>query len=143
MDPDAGGIAVAERIWPLVREMSRSLLFDRVQYVIEGEILPKNVAALQEEYPAQIHACFLGYPLIEPAQKLHDIRTHAGHPNDWPQEYTDSALLPIILREIAFSQYLHAECARYHLPYFDMSAQFVPTMDLVVEYVAALRDGHE
>jgi putative acetyltransferase len=143
IDPNAGGILVAERLWPLVREMSRSLLFDQVQYVIEGEILPKNVAALQAEYPTQVHACFLGYPLITPAQKLHDIRTHAGHPNDWPQEYTDSGLLPIILREIAFSQYLRAECAQYHLPYFDMSTQFVLIMDQVAEYVAALRDGHE
>jgi hypothetical protein len=46
-------------------------------------------------------------------RKLHDIRTYSGHPNDWPSTYADSALLNIITREIAFSQYLMDACAWY------------------------------
>ena len=137
IDPDAGGLRVAERLWPLVREMSANLLAERVDYALEGELVPKHVDALRRVYPSQIKACFLGYATMTPAQKLHEIRTHAGYPNDWSSEYSDSDLLNIITREIAFSQYLMAECATYHLRYFDTSHNFVQTLDAVVAYIRA------
>ena len=137
IDPDAGGIVVGERLWPLVREMSISLLHDDVDYVIEGELLPKHVAALRSNYPAQVKACFLGYTIIMPAQKLHDIRTYSGFPNDWSSNRSDPELLHIIGRMIAFSQYLKDECAAYSLPYFDTSRDFAQTLDQVVAYVCA------
>ena len=137
IDPDAGGMQVAERLWPLVREMSGNLLAEQDHYVFEGEILPKHVAALRDTAPAQVQACFLGYATVAPGQKLRDLRMHSGHPNDWPHSYSDAALLPIITREIAFSQYLQAECATYHLPYFDISHQFAPILDQVVAYIHA------
>ena len=137
IDPDAGGIIVAEKLWPLVREMSISLLREGVDYGFEGELLPQHVAALRHDYPSQIKACFLGYTTITPTQKLHEIRTHAGYPNDWAITYADSALLNIITREIAFSQYLMDACARYNMRYFDTSHDFVQTLDQVVAYVRA------
>ena len=135
IDPNAGAVQVAERLWPLVREMSISLLHDQVDYVFEGELLPQDIAALRQPHTTQIHACFLGYRTITPAQKLHEIRTHAGHPNDWPQEYSDADLLTIIIREIAFSQYVHTECLRYDIPYFDMSRNFMSVLDDVVAHI--------
>lgn len=135
VDPDAGAIAVAERLWPLVREMSRSLLADQIPYVLEGELLPKHVAALREAYPSQVSGCFLGYTEITPSQKLHNIRLHGGHPNDWPQSYSDVALLAIIEREIAFSHFVRTECELAHLAYFDTSEQFTATLDQVVGYI--------
>lgn len=141
IDPDAGALQVAARLWPVVREMSISLLYDRVDYVLEGELLPKDVAALQQAYPAQIRACFLGYATITPEQKLHEIRLYGGHPNDWPQSYTDADLLTIIKREIAFSHYLPAECTKYDFRYFDTSHQFIQTLDEVVEYLWKYNQG--
>lgn len=132
-DPDAGSLQVAQRLWPLVREMSASLLYDGIDYVFEGELLPKDIAALQQAHPGQVYGCFLGYCTIAPAQKLHELRTYAGHPNDWPQELDDAALLTIIQREIAFSQFVQSECAQYHLPYFDTSHQFDPILDAVID----------
>lgn len=139
IDPDAGGMQVATRLWPLVREMSLNLLHERVDYVFEGEILPQDVAALRCAYPMQVCGFFLGYSTVTPTQKLHEMRTYAGFPNDWPQEYTDAALLTIINREIAFSQYLQAECLRYHFRYFDSSHHFMPVLDEVVAYVQSMR----
>jgi hypothetical protein len=135
IDPDAGGIIVGERLWPLVREMSASLLRDRVDYVIEGEVLPKHVAALRDAHPSQIKACFLGYTAITPAQKLHHIRTHSGYPNDWSSEYSDPDLLNIITSMIGFSQYLMDECNTYNLRYFDTSHNFLQVLDQVVAYI--------
>jgi hypothetical protein len=135
-NPDAGGLLVGEKLWSLVREMSNSLLSDGVDYVIEGELLPKHVAALQQKYPAQVRACFLGYTTITPAQKLLEIRTHAGHPNDWPRDYSDEDLLKIITKMLEFSTYLKEECTTYQLRYFDTSHHFVETMDGVVAYLS-------
>ena len=137
LDPDAGCIIVAEKLWPLVREMSINLLGEGVDYALEGELLPQHVDALRHNHPSQIKACILGYATITPTQKLHDIRTYSGHPNDWPSTYADSALLNIITREIAFSQYLMDACARYSMRYFDMSHDFLQTLDQVVAYVQA------
>lgn len=67
LDPDAGGMVVAEKLWPLVREMSRNLLGEGVDYALEGELLPQHVDALRHTYPAQIKGCFLGYATIHPA----------------------------------------------------------------------------
>jgi len=136
IDPDAGGIQVAERLWPLVKEMSVSLLHDQMDHVFEGEILPKNVEVLRRAYPTQVRASFLGYCTITPVQKLHEIRKHSGYPNDWPQEHTDVDLLKIINREIKFSQYLQSECVKYHhFRYFDLSHNFMQMLDHVVDYL--------
>ena len=142
VDPDAGGVVVAQGLWPLVREMCRNLLMEGVDYVFEGEILPESVAALRQEYPERIAGCFLGYSSIAPEQKLLEVRTHGGHPNDWPQEYSDDALLAVIKREIAFSQYLLAECTLHQFPYFDTSDRFLPTLDAVVAYVRGQNAKH-
>jgi hypothetical protein len=141
LDPDAGGMAVAEKLWPLVREMSINLLGEGVDYALEGELLPQHMDAFRQADSAQIKACFLGYATISPTQKLHDIRTYSGHPNDWSSTYTDSELLNIITREIAFSQFLMEACVRYGLRYFDTSDDFVATLDQVVAYVRAERSA--
>jgi hypothetical protein len=135
LDPDAGGIIVAEKLWPLVREMSASLLREGIDYAMEGELLPRHVDALRRAHPSQVKACFLGYSTITPTQKLHEIRTYSGHPNDWSSTYADASLLGIIAREIAFSQYLIDECAKYDLRYFDTSHDFVQTQERVVAYI--------
>lgn len=135
IDPDAGGLVVGERLWPLVREMSFNLLDDGVDYVLEGELLPKHVAPLWRSYPTQIKACFLGYTTITPEQKLYNIRTHGGHPNDWPSNYTDAELLPVIVKMIEFSHYLQAECTTYQMRYFDSSQHFQATLDQVMAYI--------
>jgi len=135
IDPNAGAKAVGERLWPLVREMSKNLLMEDVNYAIEGEMLPKDVAALRRDYPAQVRACFLGYTSISPAEKLHNIRTYAGYPNDWSAEYDDAELLRVITDMIEFSRYLKDECAVHGLRYFDTSTDFTQTHDQVVAYI--------
>ena len=135
IDPNAGGIVVGERMWPLVREMCASLLHDHIDYLLEGELLPKHVGALQSAHPRQVKACFLGYADITPAQKLRDIRAHSGFPNDWPTEYSDAGLLDVIRVNIDYSRYLRDECARHNVRYFDTSHDFLPIHDQVVAYL--------
>ena len=136
IDPNSGAIQVGNKMWSLIYEMSMSLLRDRVNYVFEGELLPGHVSALQQEFPAQVKACFLGYATIEPEQKLKEIRQYGGYPNDWAVEYSDADLLKIIKREIEFSQYLQDECAKHNLPYFDTSDNFLATAEQIIRYIS-------
>ncbi len=138
IQPDAGALIVAHQIWPLVWEMSRSLLFDRVSYIFEGEILPQPLALLRDHNPTQVNACFIGYALIDPQQKLEQIRQNAGYPNDWSISYSDADLLSIIQREIGFSQYLQHACQSSNFPYFDTSQNFVATLDQVFQHIQSV-----
>ncbi len=135
IDPDAGGREVALRLWPLVREMSHNLLAEGMNYVIEGEVVPQSVAALQEIYPGCIKACFLGYIHLTPAQKLEEVRRHSGFPNDWPHSCSDLELLDILASQIDFSQHLTSECNTYGFRYFDTSHHFMQTLDEVAAYL--------
>jgi hypothetical protein len=137
IDPDAGPIIVSERLWPLVREMSINLLGEGVDYIIEGEVLPKHVAAFQRDHPGKVKACFLGYVPITLEQKLREIRAHAGLPNDWSSEYSDPELLNVITEMIIFSQYLKDECAVYGLRYFDTSENFEQVLDAVMAFICS------
>lgn len=141
LDPNAGAQQVAGRLWGLVREMSESLLWDGIDYVFEGELLPKDVAALRAAHPGRVCACFLGYGHISPERKRDEIRSHAGTPNDWTLEMDDSALLTILRREIAFSRYLESECARWNFAYYDLSEQFLPVLARVFADLRGLQAG--
>jgi hypothetical protein len=138
IDPDAGAVAVATRLWPIVRELSYNLIAEGLPYLIEGEVLPKQVAGLRDAYPASVDACFLGYTAITPARKLRELRRHGGHPNDWPRELPDDAVLRIIEREIAFSRSLEPECRTHGFAYFDTSRDFVGTQERVVAHIREL-----
>jgi len=140
IDPDAGSVAVAERLWPLVRAMSMSLLRDGVDYVFEGELLPKHVAALRNAYPAQVKACFLGYTDIDPAAKVRHVRTYGHYPNNWASDYADDQLVNIITREIEFSRALRDACAAHQLRYFDTSHDFTQTLRQVMAFVTSGED---
>lgn len=135
IDPNAGAMITAVQLWPLVREMSHSLLADRVSYVFEGELLPKQLADLRDHFPTQVYACFLGYAFLQADDKLKHMRKHTGYPNDWSVEYTDTELLAIIRREIEFSQYVRDECQTYNFPYFDTSHDFVATGEQVFVHI--------
>jgi hypothetical protein len=128
---DEGALVTGEYIWPVVYEMSRSLLYDQTDYLFEGELLPYQIAKQRDEAPGQIIGCFLGYDQIDPHEKLRTIRQFSGFPNDWPQEVDDAKLLAIVEREIAFSRYLRQECQRYDLPYFDFSHSFLEQHDQI------------
>jgi hypothetical protein len=137
IDPEESSILVAEKLWPLVHAMTVNMIETGVHYIIEGEILPKHVHKLILCYPMQIKACFLGYTEITPPQKLREIREYSGHPNDWVNTYPDPYVLELIEDSIEFSRYLQSECTELGITYFDISDNFLDTLDRVVDYLRA------
>jgi len=136
IDPEDPNHMNPERMWPVVKSMSRNIIEAGIEYLIEGvSILPKNVKALLKSYPASIKACFIGYTRVSPEDKLRSIREYSNFPNNWSMGYSDQQLLDLINNEIKQSVYLHNECSKYNITYFDQSGDFMGTIDAVVSYL--------
>lgn len=53
---------IAEKLWPIVREMIKTYIENGVDVIIEGcYILPKFIETFEEVYKCQIYSVFLGF----------------------------------------------------------------------------------
>lgn len=129
VDPDRPTRDVALALWPLVRALCVAMIEQHDPYIVEGEIAPAHAAELIASYPGAVRACFLGYPRIEAAQKLAEIRAHGGHANDWPSECSDEYMMPLVFDMIAHSAVLERECAEHGVPFFDTSTELPAVLD--------------
>jgi hypothetical protein len=117
------------RLWPRLAPMLRNIVEVEPAYTVEGDALwPRGVAALRDEYGAQVRACFLGYAAMTPARKLAEIRAFRGGVNDWIQHHDDAYVLDLCREMIEFSQYVRDECQALDLPYLDVSDDFPGTL---------------
>jgi hypothetical protein len=143
VDPAASDAAVGERLWPVIREMARTLLDDGLDYAIEGaQLQPAHVAAVRDLHPTAVRACFLGYADATPGKKLRAIRKHAGLPNDWIQAWawSDAEVLAFIGRMTAHSAELRDRCAAHGLRYFEVSQDFDGSLTAALSYLTAPGD---
>lgn len=129
---------VAERLWPVVRGMAVTAAEDGVDYLFEGDsLLPRQAAELGRALGEGVRVAFLGYADAPPAQKLRDIRSFGGGPNDWVAGLPDDRLLEIAAKNAAFSARLREECAAFGLSYFDTSRDFSGALDAAFRHLAA------
>lgn len=126
----------AIRIWPRLESMLRNIVEVGSNYIIEGDkLLPEQVSNFIKEYPDQIVSCFLGYPNIDPLQKIKAIQLYPGHINDWTKESTEKELRDLVTEMVDYSLYLQTECNKYHIPYFDLSDDFSNTLEKAYRYL--------
>ncbi len=127
----------AQTQWPFLAELVKSIYASKAPYVLEGEVfIPQLVNNLEVE----VVPCFLGYNTANPATKMADIHAYrATSSNDWTQAYTAQEQLCIINERIAFSAQLAAQAQEYHMPYFDLSSNFVPTMERVYDALVSIK----
>ena len=126
----------AEKMWPVVQSMSRSIIEAGLEYLVEGvSILPEHVKELLQSHPASIKACFIGYTRVSPEDKLRSIREYSNFPNNWSKGYSDNQLLDLINNEVKHSVHLQNECLEYDITYFDQSGDFMETIDAAMSYL--------
>lgn len=117
-------IAKSEKLWTSVFPLMAHLEESEPNYLVEGDgILPKQISELQTKID-DLKVCFVGYTNIVPTKKLNDIRKSKAVDDDWPSDYKDEDLLPMISDMIEFSKYLKKECEKYNIQYFDCSQNF-------------------
>ena len=127
-------IPVSEELWPFISVPIKNMLETGVNYIVEGEILPKHVRQLSEDLNIEIPTCFVGYSEIEPEDKVRQIRSNAGYPNDWTSKITDNELYFHVKRSIEYSNYLKKECIANQLNYIDFSSSFDKGFAEVLNY---------
>lgn len=116
--------ARAEKLWPILKCMLKSIAIGEREYTVEGDIFqPRDIAALMKECKS-VRTCFLGYPDVVPQQKIKHIRNFPGESNNWTAEKPDDEILALIEEGAKFSAYLKEECKLTGLDFFDTATSF-------------------
>mgnify|MGYP001811780889 FL=1 len=116
---------IAEKIWPFLKGMIDNMLFDGMDYVIEGEaMLPELVANLIEKHPGKIKAVFMGYTEINVSDKVALVKQHSNGENDWLTNESDDYIRDHVGNMIAYSKMIKEGCEKHGLSYFDTSDDF-------------------
>lgn len=115
----------SEKTWKFSKELFIYFFKTQTSYLVEGDcILPQQIAELQAEYSGQIKCCFLGYPSMTAPQKLDMVRTFHLGDKDWTRKHSDEKMLEMLEAMIVYSKHLQEECAKYNIPFFDVSDNF-------------------
>ncbi|NET34874.1 MAG: ATP-binding protein [Cyanothece sp. SIO1E1] len=129
---------IAKRIWPFLKGMIDNMLFEGVDYVIEGEaMLPELIAELIEKYPGQVRAIFMGYTDMEVDKKISLVKKHRGEENDWLMNESNEYIRDHISNMISYSKRIKEDCEKYHLPYFDLSSDFDSMIEKAKKHLVA------
>ena len=127
---------VAHKVWPNIKFLLRNIVEVEPNYVIEGDkFLPEFVSQIINEYPNKITPCFLGYSSISPKQKIKEIKQNKNTINNWTENLSDRDLMELTNEMIDYSKFLKKECKKYDIPYFDLSDDFLKTLEQTYKYL--------
>ena len=127
---------IAKKIWPFLKGMIDNMIFDGMDYVIEGEaMLPSLVAEIIKQHPDKIRVVFVGYCEIEPEVKVALVKQHSDREDDWLTSQDDDYINDHIGNMIQYSQMIQEECHKHQLPYFDTSSDYSKVVDEITDYL--------
>ena len=134
-------------MWPFVKEMIETMLWEEQVYILEGgTVLPTHLHELLVDHPGKVRVCCLGYAKIDPYLMLERIRQSAKRrlPNDSMKDMPDEEVAGLIRAGIERSRAFASECARLKLPYFDVSDDFAAAQQNAFDYLTNVRadSGH-
>tara|TARA_R110000868_G_scaffold37111_10_gene131550 strand:+ start:37665 stop:38219 length:555 start_codon:yes stop_codon:yes gene_type:complete len=120
---------IAKRSWNFLKAMLETILYNDVDYIIEGEaILPELIIELMEKHPKKINICFLGYTDVIIDEKVKDIKDFSDGKSDWLVDKSDAYIIDHINNMIRHSRIIEKSCISTGLPYFDTSENFTKTI---------------
>jgi len=127
---------IAEKMGPFLQGMIENMLFDGMDYVIEGEaMLPHLAADLIEKHPGKIKVIFLGYTDINVEDKVALVRKHSDGEKDWLTNESDEYVRDHIENMIAYSKTIKNRCEEHGLSYFDTSEDFLGTIEAATDFL--------
>ncbi|MDM7861515.1 hypothetical protein QTP81_13010 [Alteromonas sp. ASW11-36] len=125
---------IAERLWPFLQAMCKSMLWTEVDFVLEGEaFLPELVRKLLDEHPDKIRVAFMGYADANSDEKANDIKKFSSGVGDWLVNEPDDYIKNHIENMVVYSVMIREGCARNNLLYFDTSQDFEGTVRRVLD----------
>jgi 2-phosphoglycerate kinase len=128
---------IAEKSWRFLKAMIESMLWEEVDYIIEGEaLLPELVIELLEKHPNQIEVCFVGFTNIDIDKKLRDIKQYRAKKKDWLSEKSDEYIKDHIQNMVEHSIKMKQSCEENSILYFDTSLNFIKVIENAIEYLS-------
>ncbi|MBO6794037.1 MAG: hypothetical protein JJ895_09005 [Balneolaceae bacterium] len=120
---------IARKMWPFLKGMIDNLIYDDIDYVIEGEaMLPELLIELKKKYPGKTKAVFLGFADVDPNLKFDQIKTYSTGVDDWLIKESDAYIKDHIENMIRHSTMIREECAKWNLSYFETSIEFLDVL---------------
>ncbi len=127
---------IAKKMWPFLKGMIDNMIFDGMDYVIEGEaMLPELVAELLKKYPGKIKVVFVGYADISVHEKVKLVKEFCDRDDDWLISESDAYIKDHIGNMIGYSKMIKEGCEKHNLPYFDTSKDFLKSIDKAIEFM--------
>lgn len=121
-------------LWPYFKGLILAREYYSERLLIEGtNFLPKLLTEVKDI--PYLRVCFLGYPNIDPKEKLDFIRKHEADGNDWTNELSDEKLMNLVKHYLELSKELEQECKKYNFKFFDISSSFDETVKAVGDYL--------
>lgn len=140
LDTDGSSIAVSEQLWPFIRALIINMHETGLNDLVEGGILPWQVAQLSDCLGVTPPVCFVGYRDIAIETLLDRMTRHKELPNYWIGELTTEELHRLAEEGIAFSRYLEDECKGFGFYYQDFSTDFSAAQSAVIAYFEQAKD---
>lgn len=127
---------IAVGIRDFLESMCASMLWDDVDYVIEGEaILPESARKLLDQHAENIRVCYVGYTDIDVNQKVQEVKTYSVGERDWLLQESEVQIRKHIENMVTYSRKVKQECEQHNVRYFDTSSAFLSTIDKATEYL--------
>jgi 2-phosphoglycerate kinase len=109
-----------ETFRPFLRELLRHLEYEGFPFVIDTyHVLPLSLVELKDTYGI----VFMGYPSVDPREKLRHIR-RCARAQDWTEDVPDAVLFEQVQRYIDESRMLEDACSEIGIPFVDTSPRF-------------------
>lgn len=136
IDPLEGDSLVASKIQPYVYGMLKTMIENKVDYLIEGvHFNPDFSLELLEEFPNDVKILYLGYKDTSVIMKIYELNKYKDViENAWFESYSDNELVKHVSSLIDESKIISDLCEYHHLKYidiYDLNSQ----IDEVIEYL--------
>ena len=127
---------IAERLWCFLKAMLENMIYEDVNYIIEGEaILPELISDLLKKYPDKLKICFVGFTDVDVDKKVKEVKDFSVAQNDWLRDKSDEYITNHINNMIAHSVQIKKSCNESNIRYFDTSKKFPDAIEDALNYL--------
>lgn len=123
-------LEIAEKVWPTLHAMIVCMIFQGVDYILEGEAVdPDLLRELISQYPNDVSIVFIGYDNQSYHNKVNNIVTYSKGTGDWIDGKSLSYVRAHVSNMVKHSEEIKDKCLRCHIDYIDVSDDFHAEID--------------
>ncbi len=122
IDPNIGDSIVSKQIKPYVYAMIKTMIENKVDYLIEGvHFSPLFAKELLVEYPNDIQVTYLGYKDTSVIYKIHELNKYKDElENPWYSSHSDEDMVNLVSHLIDRSERTYNLCKVNNLKYIEI-----------------------